>query len=395
MTDDGICWGAQQEQQQLPKADAVGMGNITQSLPALADMLRDETNAAEEEAGAGEEQAMDLTEGQRTQSLTETLREGIRGLNESAPLRRISLGTSIAGGPLLVPSPAPKSSETPMAEKTMELETTTGDVMMTTGGGGADVMTMSMTDDVTERLLRDVAPRMEYDTFLETTGMSFLPTRRNTSFAGLGPVPEPPANLQESLYLLCVTAPEVAVVAEETTSLQASVTSREEGYFQSTAELSRHNPPLFASLATMDESCVEEVRQRLKHLKNHCRLEAKAAWQGVKLSMESRLHERLQAHRSLLRTDVASLAEENNAAAEMLRGVKELKAATTARVATARAATEEAAAAAGSVKSLNTTAQTLAASIDAKRAKLIESRNAITALQVGKRGACLRSSVLC
>jgi hypothetical protein len=372
------CWGAQQEQHKLPEIDAVGMGNITQSLPALADMLRDETDAAEEEPGAAE-QTMELTEGQRTQSLTETLREGIRGLNESAPLRRISMGATIAGGPLLQPSPGP--SETP-AEKTMEMETT-GDVIT----AGADLMTTTMIDDDTEQLLRgvaDVAPRMEYDTFLETTGMSFLPTRRNTSFAGLGPVSKAPANLQESLYLLCVTAPEVAVVAEETTALQASVTSREEGYFQATAELSRHNPPLFASLSTMDEGSVEEVRQGLKHLKNHCRLEAKAAWQDVKLRMESRLHERLQAHRSLLQTDVASLAEENNAAAEMLRGVKELKATTEARVATARAATEEAAAAAGSVRSLNGTAQALAASIDAKRAKLAEARSAITSLQAKK-----------
>eukprot|EP00976_Prorocentrum_cordatum_P107923 1194731-Prorocentrum_minimum.AAC.3 len=53
-------------------------------------------------------------------------------------------------------------------------------------------------------------PPIEYDAFLERVGMSFLPTRRNTSFAGLGPIPEPPADLKASLMLLCITAPEVS-----------------------------------------------------------------------------------------------------------------------------------------------------------------------------------------
>jgi hypothetical protein len=140
-----------------------------------------------------------------------------------------------------------------------------------------------------------------HDHTQETTGMSFLPTRRNTSFAGLGPAREPPSNLQQSLYLLCVTAPEVAVTSEETAVLQASVTAREEGYFQQAAALSRHNPPLFAALGGMGDVALEAVRAGLKHLKNHCRLEAKAAWHGVKLAMETRLHDRLQVRAHPLR----------------------------------------------------------------------------------------------
>jgi hypothetical protein len=67
------------------------------------------------------EQSMELTNDttrEKTQSLTETLREGIKSLGESAPLRRISLGTSMlgggggggGGGPLLQPSPAPPAA---------------------------------------------------------------------------------------------------------------------------------------------------------------------------------------------------------------------------------------------------------------------------------------------
>jgi hypothetical protein len=60
--------------------------------------------------------------------------------------------------------------------------------------------------------------------------MSFLPTRRNTSFAGLGPIPEPPADLREALALLCVTAPEVTVQKESVIVLQGNLAESEECY---------------------------------------------------------------------------------------------------------------------------------------------------------------------
>jgi hypothetical protein len=44
----------------------------------------------------------------------------------------------------------------------------------------------------------------------------------------------------------------------------------------------------------MGEEELMDTRVQLKHLKNRCRLEAKGSWQGSRLSLESKLGERLQ-----------------------------------------------------------------------------------------------------
>ena len=164
--------------------------------------------------------------------------------------------------------------------------------------------------------------KLTFTDFCYEAGVSFLDhLRRNTSAAFFDLAP-PPAleTLEQSLHLMCITAPEVGMYETACRQLQEMVSAGKRHVMAAEEAFQETNPAISSRMQVSHGNDLAAIKSKIALVKKFCRLKTKQSWLAWRSRTERSHGGRLAEHLQLLNDDNIYL--QNNL--EMLRELGEI-----------------------------------------------------------------------